>query len=366
MQELLDYAERRTRDEIRKWPAGTYRFTDHVDSDGFSDTPIPIAVAITVRENGTLFVDYSGTSPQVKGALNSTLSFSHSLTYLSVRCVLPRDIPNNVGLFRCIEVKTPEASILNPQMPAACAARALTGYRVFDTMLGALAQIVPDRVPAAGEGGNSVICISGLRPNRKPFIIVDMICGAWGGRPDKDGVEAITNASQNLSNMPVEVLEAEHPVRVEDYAFVPDSCGAGRWRGGLGIRRSYRILAAEALLQLRSDRVAFRPYGLAGGEPGGASRNSIEIAGEERPIPAKVTMSVQHGALITHEQAGAGGFGDPLERPAQLVLDDLKDGKISAGYAKNRHGIVLTSDGAVDEQASAELRQRRKETSQTA
>ncbi len=366
MQELLDYAERRTRDEIRKWPAGTYRFTDHVDSDGFSDTPIPIVVAITVRENGTLFVDYSGTSPQVKGALNSTLSFSHSLTYLSVRCVLPRDIPNNVGLFRCIEVKTPEASILNPQMPAACAARALTGYRVFDTMLGALAQIVPDRVPAAGEGGNSVICISGLRPNRKPFIIVDMICGAWGGRPDKDGVEAITNASQNLSNMPVEVLEAEHPVRVEDYAFVPDSCGAGRWRGGLGIRRSYRILAAEALLQLRSDRVAFRPYGLAGGEPGGASRNSIEIAGEERPIPAKVTMSVQHGALITHEQAGAGGFGDPLERPAQLVLDDLKDGKISAGYAKNRHGVVLTSDGAVDEQASAELRQRRKETSRTA
>ena len=366
MQELLDYAERRTRDEIRKWPAGTYRFTDHVDSDGFSDTPIPIVVAITVRENGTLFVDYSGTSPQVKGALNSTLSFSHSLTYLSVRCVLPRDIPNNVGLFRCIKVKTPEASILNPQMPAACAARALTGYRVFDTMLGALAQIVPDRVPAAGEGGNSVICISGLRPNRKPFIIVDMICGAWGGRPDKDGVEAITNASQNLSNMPVEVLEAEHPVRVEDYAFVPDSCGAGRWRGGLGIRRSYRILAAEALLQLRSDRVAFRPYGLAGGEPGGASRNSIEIAGEERPIPAKVTMSVQHGALITHEQAGAGGFGDPLERPAQLVLDDLKDGKISAGYAKNRHGVVLTSDGAVDEQASAELRQRRKETSRTA
>ena len=99
-----------------------------------------------MRENGTLFVDYSGSSPQVKGALNSTLSFSHSLTYLSVRCVLPRDIPNNVGLFRCIEVKTPEASILNPQMPAACAARALTGYRVFDTMLGALAQIVPDRV----------------------------------------------------------------------------------------------------------------------------------------------------------------------------------------------------------------------------
>ncbi len=172
-----------------------------------------------MNDDGTLFVDYTGSSPQVKGALNSTLSFTHSLTYLSVRCVLAKDMPNNVGLFRCITVKAPEASVLNPVMPGPCAARALTGYRVFDTMLGALAQIVPEKVPAAGEGGNSVICISGLRPNRKPFIIVDMICGAWGGRPDKDGLEAVTNASQNLSNMPVEVMEAEHPVRVEDYSL---------------------------------------------------------------------------------------------------------------------------------------------------
>jgi len=342
MQELLDYTEHRTRDEIGKWPAGTYKFTDHIDSDGFSDAPIPIAVAITVRPDGTLLVDYTGSSPQVKGALNSTLSFTHSLTYLSVRCVLARDIPNNVGLFRCIEVKAPEASVLNPQMPAACAARALTGYRVFDAMLGALAQIVPERVPAAGEGGNSVVCISGLRPNRKPFIIVDMLCGAWGGRPDKDGVEAITNASQNLSNMPVEVLEAEHPVRVEDYAFVPDSCGAGRHRGGVGIRRSYRILAPEALLQLRSDRVAFRPYGLAGGKEGGPSRNVIETNGETRAIPAKVTMSVKLGTLIVHEQAGGGGFGDPAERPRELVLEDLRDGKITPAYARAFHGVDVS------------------------
>jgi N-methylhydantoinase B len=365
MQELLDYAERRTREEIKLWPAGTYHFTDYVDSDGFSDTPIPIVVAITVRQDGTLFVDYSGSSPQVKGALNSTLSFTHSLTYLSVRCVLARDIPNNVGLFRCIKVKAPEASILNPQMPAACAARALTGYRVFDAMLGALAQIVPDRVPAAGEGGNSVICISGLRPNRKPFIIVDMLCGAWGGRPDKDGVEAITNASQNLSNMPVEVLEAEHPVRVEDYSFIPDSCGAGRWRGGVGIRRSYRILAPEALLQLRSDRVAFRPYGLAGGGEGGASRNTIEIDGDVKPIPAKVTMTVRQGTLIVHEQAGAGGFGDPFQRPTQLVLDDLLNGKITPDFARSRHGVVITDAGAIDEHATAQLRSDRERPSRS-
>ena len=119
-----------------------------------------------------------------------------------------------------------------------------------------------------------------------------MICGAWGGRPDKDGLEAVTNASQNLSNMPVEVMEAEHPVRVEEYAFVPDTCGAGKWRGGIGLRRSYRILAAEALLQLRTDRVVFEPYGLQGGEPGGRSRNFIEIGNRREPLPGKVTMTV--------------------------------------------------------------------------
>src|SRR4029077_10164277 len=148
MQELHDYAERLTRQEIKTWPRGTYRFADNIDNDGFSDASIPIKVAITVSGDGTLLVDYTGSSPQVKGALNSTLSFTHSLTYLSVRCVLAKDVPNNVGLFRCITVRAPEASVLNPVMPGPCAARALPGSRVFDTMLGALS----DRA-GSGAGG---------------------------------------------------------------------------------------------------------------------------------------------------------------------------------------------------------------------
>ena len=355
MQELLDYAERMTREEIKLWPKGTYSFIDHIDNDGLSEAPIPIKVAITVNDDGTLFVDYTGSSPQVRGALNSTLSFTHSLTYLSVRCVLSKDLPNNVGMFRCIQVKAPEASILNPVMPAACAARALTGYRVFDTMLGALAQIVPAKVPAAGEGGNSVICISGLRPNRKPFIIVDMICGAWGGRPNKDGLEAVTNASQNLSNMPVEIMEAEHPVRIEDYSFVTDSCGAGKYRGGVGIRRSYRILSDDALLQMRTDRVKFHPYGLAGGEPGGPSRNYMVEGDVTKQLPAKITMRVGENVLIVHEQAGAGGFGNPLERDPDAVLEDYLDQKISKLYAK-KHYKVIFSGGGVDLNATKRLR----------
>jgi N-methylhydantoinase B len=337
MHELIDYAERMTREEIRQWPKGTYSFVDYMDSDGFTDTPIPIKVAITVNAD-SLTVDYAGSSPQVRAALNSTRSYTQSCTYLSVRCVLNRDIPNNVGVFRCIEVKVPNASVLDPVLPGACAARALTGYRIFDTMLGALAQIVPHRVPAAGEGGNSVVCISGLRKDHKPFIIVDMICGAWGGRPDKDGVEAITNPSQNLSNMPVEVMEAEHPVRVEEYAFVPDSCGAGRWRGGLGIKRSYRVLADDALLQLRTDRTAFAPYGLDGGAPGGLSRSFITADGKTAPLPGKVTMRIGKDTVISHEQAGGGGYGDPKQRDQALVREDIADEKISATYARKYYG----------------------------
>jgi N-methylhydantoinase B len=335
--ELLDYAERLARAEIHSWPKGDFAFTDYIDDDGFSDTPIRIQVKITVLED-RLRVDYTGSSPQVKAALNSTKSYTNSCTYLSVRCVLGKDVPNNAGLFRCIEVVAPESSILNPLSPAPCAARALTGYRVFDAMLGALALIVPERVPAAGEGGNTVVCIGGYRENRKPFIIVDMICGAWGGRPDKDGVEAITNASQNLSNMPVEVMEKQHPVRVEDYGLIPDSGGAGKYRGGIGIRRSYRLLTGEATLQLRADRVRFAPYGLSGGLPGKKSRNFIHDQDGLRVLPGKVTMTIREGDLIIHEQAGGGGFGPPAEREPARIRHDLQSGKISAAHARQYYG----------------------------
>jgi len=353
--ELLDYAERMTREQISKWPDGTYSFTDYIDNDGFTDTPIPISVSITV-EGDHLIVDYEGSAAQVPAALNSTKSYTNSCTYLSVRSVLHGDVPNNAGVFRCVEVRAPEASVLNPVLPAACAGRALTGYRVVDTMFGALAQIVPDRVPAAGEGGNTVISLGGS-VNRTPFIIVDMICGAWGGRPDRDGVEAVTNPSQNLSNTPVEVMERQHPVRIEEYALIPDSCGAGKWRGGLGIARSYRLLTDTATLQLRSDRVEFQPYGLSGGGKGRATHNTLFDGEVETVLPGKVTMAMKQGQLIRHEQAGAGGLGDPLDRAPEDVARDVWNEKITADYARKRHKVVLDAEtGVLDIDATRRLR----------
>jgi N-methylhydantoinase B len=151
----------------------------------------------------------------------------------------------------------------------------------------------------------------------------------------------VTNPSQNLSNTPIEILEAQHPVRVEEYAFIPDSCGAGKFRGGLGIAREYVLLDTRALLQLRSDRVTHAPYGLAGGRPGRATRNVFNPQDGGRIMPSKFALDMQAGDVIRHEQAGGGGYGDPLERDPERVAADVRDGKITLGFALSHHGVVM-------------------------
>ncbi|OZI31152.1 5-oxoprolinase [Bordetella genomosp. 10] len=345
--ELLNYGERLTRGSIAKWPQGSVEFTDYIDDDGFSPDPIPIRCKITVKGDH-LLVDFTGSSPQVKGAINSTLSFVKSATYLSVRCALGADVPNNAGVYRCIDVVAPEGSILNPIIPAPVAARALTGYRVVDTVFGALAQIVPDKVMAAGEGGNTVVALSGMDPVRKtPFILVDMINGAWGGRADKDGIEGVTNPSQNMSNLPVETLEARYPVILEEYSYRPDSGGAGRFRGGLGLVRQYRVLADDVVAQVRSDRAAHAPYGLFGGEPGAVSRNVLNPDTTNEPLPSKFTCRLPAGSVIRHEQAGAGGFGSPLERSPEAIQNDVRNGKVTRSAAEAKYGVVFDGEKIV-------------------
>ncbi|MFK8253221.1 hydantoinase B/oxoprolinase family protein [Ancylobacter terrae] len=357
---LMDYGEALTRKAIAGWPDGTYRFTDYIDGDGFSTEPLPIVCALTVAGDH-LHVDFTGSAPQTRGAINATFSFTKSATYLTVRCALDHDVPNNAGVYRCITVTAPEGSILNPLPPAPVAARALTGYRVVDTVMGALAQIAPTKMMAAGEGGNTVVAIGGYdKETRAPFVLVDMINGAWGGRHDADGIEGITNPSQNMSNLPVETLEQRYPLRVEAYGFRPDSGGPGEYRGGLGLTRSYRLLAGEAVLQLRADRHDHPPYGLFGGRPGAPSRNFIADGDDERPLPAKVTRDIHAGTLIRHDQAGGGGYGDPLERAIEAIARDIADGKVSPAAAEAAYGIVLR-DGVIDAEASAGRRQQRRQ-----
>ncbi|MEO7156930.1 MAG: hydantoinase B/oxoprolinase family protein [Vicinamibacterales bacterium] len=336
---LLDYGEELTRKAIAAWPDGDYSFTDYIDGDGFSSAPIPIVCRITVKGDH-LWVDFTGSSPQVKGAINSTLSFVKSSTYLTIRCALDHEVPNNAGVYRCITVSAPEGSILNPRMPAPVAARALTGYRVVDTVMGALAKIAPEKLMAAGEGGNTVVAIGGYHgAQHKPFVFVDMINGAWGGRASKDGIEGVTNPSQNMSNLPIETVEARYPILMEEYALREDSGGAGQFRGGMGLVRQYRLLADTAMLQLRADRHEHPPYGLFSGQPAASSRNLIDTGNGWTVLPAKVTLEISKQTVIRHEQAGGGGWGDPALRHRAAIDSDLRNGKISAERAERDYGV---------------------------
>ena len=355
---LLDYGEVLTRKSIASWPNGTYTFEDTIDGDGFTPDPIPIRCAVTVKGDA-LEIDFAGSSPQVRGAINATFSFTKSSAYLAVRCALERDVPNNAGVYRAITVKAPDHSILKPDMPAPVAARALTGYRVVDTVLGALSKIAPARLMAAGEGGNTVVAMGGYdKQTGEPFVLVDMINGAWGGRADKDGIEAITNPAQNMSNLPVETLERRYPLRMEEYSLRPDSCGAGRFRGGLGLTRTYRVLVDDTMLQVRADRTATPPYGLAGGLPGSLSRNILNPDGENAPLPGKLTRVVDRDTVIRHEQAGGGGNGNPLERALAAIASDLAEEKITPQYAARYHAVCFAADGSIDHAATEAERER--------
>lgn len=352
----LEYAEERARAAFREWPDGRYSFTDHVDDDGINPEPLPIRVTLTVVGD-EIAVDFTGSAQQAKGAINSTLSFTKAAVYAAVRYVVGGDIPNNAGFFRPIKVVAPPGTFLNALPPAACAARGVTGFRVGDAVLGALAQVWPGRVFAASEGGNTCVTLGGYDEERCPFIFVDFSCSSWGARPDQDGIDGTTNPFQNLANESVEVTESEHPVRIEQYGFVPDSGGPGRYRGGLGIVREYRLLADEAVLQVRSDRRRFRPYGLAGGLPGAPSANYLDSSGRRQLLPTKFNRTMHQGEALTIILPGGGGHGDPLERDPELVLHDVCLGKVSYEAARTDYGVALTADGSfVDVEETVRLR----------
>jgi N-methylhydantoinase B len=317
---------------------------------------IRLFVTMTKRDNHML-VDWTGTDPQVKGAINNTYSYSKAASYTAIRSVLPPDIPNNEGVFRAIEVIAPPGTITNGVLPAACAARGLTGFRMVDCAFGCLAMMLPDKVFAASDGGNTGITIGGWYRDRTPFIYVDFTCGAWGARPWADGLDGNSNMFANMASHSVEVTEAEQPLLIEAYEFVPDKAGPGKFRGGVPFRRDYRFLEEEAVLQVRSDRRRFRPYGLYGGRAGKPSSNWLDPEGERRELPSKFCTTIRPGELFRHEVAGAGGFGDPLERDPAAVARDVRNEVVSVAAARADYGVIVEAHSfEVDRAGTARLR----------
>lgn len=337
---LLDQAERLSRSAIAAMPDGAYHFTDWIDDDGIDSNPLPIAVTITVSGDHML-VDFEGTSPQVRGAINAPLPFTKSAVYACVRHLIGGTPPNNEGYFRPIEVRAPLASMVNPTLPASVAARGLTGFRIANAVFGALAQLAPDRVFACESGGDSGISYGGYDANRNAFVFVEFVFCGWGGRPDRDGVDACSSSVANFANNPVEIVESEYPFQIVAYEFITDSGGAGQFRGGLALLREYRFENDEGTLQLRTDRRHNLPYGLAGGEDGTASQSILYRDGMAQSLPGKSRHTVCAGDVLRHVTAGAGGWGPPMTREPRLVLHDVSEQKISIGYARQHYGVAI-------------------------
>jgi N-methylhydantoinase B len=353
---LLDQAERLARNAIRAMPDGSYSFVDHIDDDGIDPEPIPIKVTITVAGD-RLTADFTGSAPQVKGAINSPLPFTKSAVYACVRHLIGGDPPNNEGYFRPIEVIAPPGTVVNPVMPASVAARGLTGFRAANVLFGALAQIAPDRVFACEAGGDTGISFGGYDAERRPFVFLEFLFGSWGGRPTRDGMDAASSCVVNFSNNPIEIVESEYPLRIERYGYVPDSGGAGTFRGGLALVREYRFLEAEGTLQVRADRHKYVPYGIRGGHPGTPARNILDPEGDARALPSKFRHTIRRGEVFRHVLAGPGGWGDPLRREAKRVAFDVAEGKISPEWARREYGVAVDpATGEVLAEETARLR----------
>lgn len=344
MGEVLNVSERRARAAFGEMPDGTYEFQDVCDGDGFSRDPIRIRVSLTIK-GSEVEIDYSGSSPQVKGGMNSPLAVTLSATYFALKAVAEPHTASNSGSYRPVKITTPAGTIVNPRQPApVVAGNHETSARIADVVLGALAQAVPDRVCAAGTGSSTVLIV-GRNDVVDDSIMYEVHGAAQGANTDVDGAHARRTSIGNTGNTPVEILEANHPVRVLAYRITQDGGGAGRHRGGSGITRVVEF-TEDVTLTLVADRDVSSPYGLLGGRQGARARfNLIDQAGQSTALPGKTPPTfVPAGTRLHLQCAGAGGYGDPTGRSTVAIQDDLDNGYISAGAATNDYGVIIRED----------------------
>jgi N-methylhydantoinase B len=311
--ELLHYSERLVRAELRRMPAGEFNAEDWLDGDGVDDKPIRIAVTMRLdRETATMHVDFAGSSPQVTGSVNAVRAITLSACFYLLRCQLGQDAPATAGILRPLTLVTPPGSIVDARPPAPVAGGNVeTSQRIVDVLMRALAQAIPDRVPAASAGTMSNLTIGGIDPRTgQPFTYYETAAGGMGARPGLDGISGVQTHMTNSLNTPIEALEYAYPFRVRRYAYRAGSGGAGKFRGGDGLVREIELLA-PAQVTLLAERRRFRPWGLEGGEAGAAGRAAIvkQATGEERELPGKCSVYLEAGDILRIETPGGGGWG---------------------------------------------------------
>lgn len=340
--ELLARTEAAFREAVKHIPDGVYEFEDVLDDDGFTPgVPIPIRAEVTVSGD-EIHVDFSKTAPQTRGSLNCPLASSLSAVYAVLKVIVDPhdDIPNNEGVYSAVRVTIPVGSLLNPQRPASVSSRPETQARIANVVMGALAAAVPERVMAQDAGQMAVAMFSGTHPKTgRYFVKLEIGVGGWGGRLSSDGPDALDMIVSNLSNTPVEAVEMSFPLRVERYELLPDSSGAGRHRGGLGIRRDVRALS-NIDLAVRGERQSIGPRGFFGGLSGQPAKWVLTRAdGTTQVLQCKQAgIEMAPGDMLTTITPGGGGYGPPAERDPVAIRDDLLNGMITPAAARRDYG----------------------------
>ena len=350
MNEVLDYSETMMRAALRLLSDGEASFEDVFDGDGVlapgADADEPFMVRIRVCKRGdTITADFAGSDGQVPGPMNAPLTVTASGVYCALKMIAdPKSlIPPNSGCWRPVTVTAPPGSVVNAQPPAPVVyANHEISHRVADMVMAAMFQISPENVMAASQGTSAVATFGGVDPrNAERYVSYESLKGGFGARPVKDGINAVASTVSNMMNTPIEILEMSFPLRVEEYALIPDSGGAGTWRGGLGARRIWRVLGHKAHAAVCCERRLTPPFGLAGGRSGGRMRLWLEMPdGGKRPLNSKGAFVVPANGRVVMEAPGSGGYGLPAGRDPASLREDLADGYVTEEAARRDYGIA--------------------------
>jgi N-methylhydantoinase B len=360
----LDRTEQLARKALARIPAGEFRFVEYFEDDYVSEVPVRLALKLTARGDGTIALDYTGSDPQVRSALNLPTGSMPHHPFLSIALVNfvvthSESIHINAGILRCIDLVLPKSSVVNATFPAACGMRYTTAMRVHDLVLGAMTRAMPGGVPAGGSSALVVTYISTSELGATGRVVVaNPVSGGSGGGPDQDGISGTDMTVAFLRNVPVEILESEAPVIGRCFGLTPDSEGAGKFRGGFGVAYELEILHPSAVVVMRGkDRHRFSAWGAAGGGAGGTGGNvGTRRDAATHTIGKRTVYRPELGEVIRIWSGGGGGFGDALERDPAAVAADVGAGLVSRERARDVYGVALSGTG-VDVAATRLLRE---------
>ncbi len=358
MEQLLGYTAERMESEIGRLPQGCFTAEGVVDSDGFTDQPVRLQAAITIDDSGVLF-DLSGCDPQRRAPVNSTYAQTFAACAYVLKCLTDPDVPVNEGFYRLVRLVAPEGTVVNARAPAPVVGGWETQVRLSDILLKALAQVMPERVPAGTKAMMCQVGFGGQDPaTGELYAFYETVAGGYGGRQGRDGPDAVQCHGQNTENAPIEEIELNYPLRITRYELIDGSGGPGCWRGGLGLRRDYLFPDNEVSFTILADRERWGPWGLEGGDSGERARYILqEEDGGEEELGSKTTLQLKPGQVVSYRTCGGGGFGPARQRDPQLVGQDVRQGKVSVDQARSQYGVVADAAGQVDLAATERLRQ---------